>query len=147
MYASCVYYFLPYTIILFPFLSEYTEYGVTDRTQTIVEENFRTPYPADYEGYHPATDLDVLDITAFTFFIEKTVCFSSIENESVLRDEDIIASAEWTEKCVQAGLATGYTDEELADLAPTEAMMTDLFNYYDTDSNGEVDYNEVRAFV
>lgn len=79
MYCAVFYYFMPFAIILLPLLSEYTQYGVTERTQTIVETNFD-------EFAHN----DTLDHAQFTSFIVKTVCTSSVKNEAVLRDEDLI---------------------------------------------------------
>ena len=90
LYCSIFYYFAPFFIILVPYASEYSTNGIVDRTQKITEETF---FNEAADGY--------MDLDQFKNFITTSVCVSSIENESVLRNEDIWAVKEWTTECVQ----------------------------------------------
>lgn len=78
-YASLMYYFMPFMIIILPLMAEYSSTGVLGRTQSMVEINFEK-YSID----------GVLGLDQFHNFITETVCLTSVDNEAVLRDQDII---------------------------------------------------------
>jgi hypothetical protein len=75
-------------IIIIPFIAEYSSTGVLGRTQVMAEANF-DKYAID----------GALGHIEFQKFIIETVCLTSIDNEAVLRDQDIHDNLSWTKMC------------------------------------------------